>query len=183
MDSPQRENSVSGNGPSPPATEASSAGSGFQAAETAKQTARSVFGDAKRAAVDATEQTASAIGDASASLEDSGQSDLSQATAALASKLHDFSGYLENRSINDLFDDARRLAARNPGLFIAGGVVLGVALSRFFKASMASSSSTRTRSQADFRSRDDAAAEDVRDTEEVASDLAGRGDGESRATH
>jgi hypothetical protein len=196
MDSPQRDNSFSGNGPNPPAGEASAARLGSEAAETAKQTAQSVFGDAKRAAVDATERTADAIGDASASLEDSGQSDLSEATAALASKLHDFSGYLENRSINDLFEDARRLAARNPGLFIAGGVVIGVALSRFFKASMASSASASTsssttpsqstmgRREADVPSRDDAAAEDLADiAHDEDSNPAGRGDGEGRATH
>jgi hypothetical protein len=182
MDAPERDNSFSGNGPSRPGTaSASRAGSG--AAETAKQTAQSVLGDAKRAAVDAADQTASAIGDASASLEDAGQTNLSQATAALASKLHSFSGYLENRSIDDLFNDARRLAERNPGLFIAGGVVLGVALSRFFKASMASSPSERG-GQAAFRSRDAYPGKDMDDIPmDEDLDLAAHGDGDDRATH
>jgi hypothetical protein len=54
----------------------------------------------------------------------------------MADRLHGFSDYLENRRIDELFEDARRLAQRNPGLFIAGGVVLGLALSRFLKASV-----------------------------------------------
>jgi len=201
MDAPERENSSSSSVNGPSRMSADSAGNtsspraGAGAAETAKQTAKSaadsakqtaksVFGDAKSAAVDAAEQTASAIGDASASLEDAGQTNLSQATAALASKLHDFSGYLENRSIDNLFDDARRLAARNPGLFIAGGVVLGVALTRFFKASMTSSPVAMGRPQAGFRPRDDGAPDGTGNFTNYE-DLhpAARGDGEGRATH
>ena len=109
MDAPEHPNdtSFSGNGPSRPTAKPSAARAGAEAVETAKQTAQSALGSAKRMAVDTAEQTASAIGEASASLEDSGQTNLSQATAALASKLRDLSGYIENRSIDDLFDDAR----------------------------------------------------------------------------
>lgn len=186
MDAPERENSSSSsvNGPARTSTgNTSSASAASDAAETAKQTAKSIFGDAKSAAVDAAAQTASAIGDASASLEDAGQTNLSQATAALAAKLHELSGYLENRNINDLYDDARRLAARNPGLFIAGGVVLGVALSRFFKASMTSSAPAVGRPQAGFGTPDNL-PEDAGDlANDDDSKPATRGDGEARATH
>ena len=135
-------------------------------------------------AADAAEETASAIGNAAAAFQDSGQAKLSEATAALASKMHGFSSYLENRSVDDLFDDARRLAARNPGLLIAGGVVLGVALSRFFKASMASTPSDMRRGQADYRSPGHEAADDLDDiANDEQANLATRGDGEGRATH
>jgi hypothetical protein len=135
-------------------------------------------------AADEAEETAAAIGNAAAALKDSGQAKLSEATAALASKLRGFSGYLQDRSIDDLLDDARRLAARNPGLLIAGGVVLGVAMSRFFKASMGSTPADPARRQASLRSRDDDAAGDLGDiANDESSDRAARGDGEGRATH
>jgi hypothetical protein len=94
---------------------------------------------AKRSAVDAADETSAAIEDVANALHSSGQTTLSQAAAAMADRLHGFSNYLENRPVDELFEDARRLAQRNPGLFIAGGVVLGLALSRFLKASIQSS--------------------------------------------
>jgi hypothetical protein len=97
-----------------------------------------MFEGAKRTAVDAADETSAAIEDVANALHSSGQTTLSQAAAAMADRLHGFSDYLENRPVDELFEDARRLAQRNPGLFIAGGVVLGLALSRFLKASIQS---------------------------------------------
>jgi len=42
---------------------------------------------------------------------------------------------LREGSIDELVDDTRALARRNPGLFIAGGLVAGFVLARFVKAS------------------------------------------------
>ena len=185
MDAPERDNSFPGNGPSrAPSGDSPSARAASEATEATKQTAQSVAGNAKRITGDEAEATASAIGDVAAALQDSGQAKLSEASAALAQKLHGFAGYLENRSIDDLLDDARRLAARNPGLLIAGGVVLGVAMSRFLKASMGSTPSALDRRHAG-RSRDDYATEDLRDIGNGEdSDLVTRGgDAEGRSTH
>lgn len=59
--------------------------------------------------------------------------------ADLASRLAGTVGNLATRlregSIDDLVDDTRALARRNPGLFIAGGLVAGFVLARFVKAS------------------------------------------------
>src|SRR5262245_25642632 len=59
--------------------------------------------------------------------------------ADLASRLAGTVGNLATRlregSIDELLDDTRGLARRNPGLFIAGGVVAGFVLARFLKAS------------------------------------------------
>ena len=59
--------------------------------------------------------------------------------ADLASRLAGTVGNLATRlregSIDDLVDDTRALARRNPGLFIAGGFVAGFVLARFVKAS------------------------------------------------
>jgi hypothetical protein len=59
--------------------------------------------------------------------------------ADLASRLAGTVGNLATRlregSIDDLVDDTRALARRNPALFIAGGLVAGFVLARFVKAS------------------------------------------------
>jgi hypothetical protein len=59
--------------------------------------------------------------------------------ADLASRLAGTVGNLATRlregSIEDLVDETRALARRNPGLFIAGGVMAGFVLARFAKAS------------------------------------------------
>jgi hypothetical protein len=102
-------------------------------ADAAKRQAESLYRDASSSAAEAS----AAIGDAAATLESSGHETLSQAAAALSDRVRTFSTYLEDRSLEDLVGDARRLAQRNPGLFIAGGVALGFALSRFLKASSA----------------------------------------------
>jgi hypothetical protein len=138
MDSRERDSSVVGTSSSPSGDDGNSrlAEAGSEAATAAKRKARSVFEDAKRTAVDAADDTSAAIEDVANALHSSGRTTLSQAAAAMADRLHGFSDYLENRPIDELFEDARRLAQRNPGLFIAGGVVLGLALSRFLKASI-----------------------------------------------
>jgi hypothetical protein len=109
------------------------AGAAHDAASAAKQQAESVYRDASSAAA----ETSAAIDEAAAALEGSGHETLSQAAAALSERLRSFSGYLEDRKLEELIGDARQLAQRNPGLFIGGGVALGFALSRFLKASAA----------------------------------------------
>jgi hypothetical protein len=101
------------------------------AAGEAKRQAESFYRDASVAAG----KTSHAIDGAADALETSGHETLSQAAAALSDRVRTFSSYLENRRLEDLLGDARRLAQRNPGLFMAGGVALGFALSRFLKAS------------------------------------------------
>jgi hypothetical protein len=140
MDSREHDSSLSGSGSSPPDDDnaARIAEVASEAAAAAKRKAQAVFEGAKRTAVDAADDTSAAIEDVANSLQSSGQASLSQAAAAMADRLHGFSDYLENRRIDELFEDAHRLAQRNPGLFIAGGVILGVVLSRFLKASIQS---------------------------------------------
>jgi hypothetical protein len=54
---------------------------------------------------------------------------------SLANNVGNLATRLREGSIEDLVDDTRALARRNPGLFIAGGIVAGFALARFAKAS------------------------------------------------
>ena len=114
------------------------AGAAREAVSAAKQQAESLRRDASSVAG----ETSDAIDDAAAALESSGHETLSQAAAALSEHVQAFAGYLEDRKLEDLVGDARHLAQRNPGLFIAGGVALGFVLSRFLKASAADASRT-----------------------------------------
>lgn len=109
-------------------------------ASKAKRQAETVY----RAGSSAAAGTSDAIDDAADALASSGHESLSQAAAALSDQARKFSNYLQDRRLEDLVGDARRLAQRNPALFVAGGVVLGFALSRFLKASAANVSG-RTR--------------------------------------
>ena len=53
----------------------------------------------------------------------------------LAPKLKKFADKLRTSSAEELIDETRRAARRNPELFLLGSIAAGVALSRFFKAS------------------------------------------------
>jgi hypothetical protein len=111
-------------------------------AEQTSEAARDTATRAKRAAEGVYRQTSNAAADASdaidataGTLAESGHETLSQFAASISDRVRTFSTYLENRQLEELVDDARRLAQRNPALFVAGGIALGFTLSRFLKAS------------------------------------------------
>jgi hypothetical protein len=106
------------------------------AANEAKQKAESLY----EGATTLTAEASAAIDRAADGFASSGQETLSQATAALSDRVRTLSKYLEDRRLEDLIGDARQLARSNPTLFVAGGVALGFALSRFLKASAAQES-------------------------------------------
>jgi hypothetical protein len=112
------------------------------AAEQVSDVARDAATGAKRKAEDLYRKTSSTAADASDAIDatadalaDSGHETLSQVAASISDRVRTFSTYLENRQLEELIGDARRLAQRNPALFVAGGVALGFTLSRFLKAS------------------------------------------------
>lgn len=78
---------------------------------------------------------AKALERAAESLDEQGQRTLAQTTTSLASGLSGFAQKLEHSNADELMQEARRLARENPALFILGGVGVGLALSRFLKAS------------------------------------------------
>ena len=107
-------------------------GSGFT--QRLKEDGRQTIEQRKRSAADRVEGIAQA-------LERTGEqfSENEPTLAQLANRLSATVGNLATRlregSIEDLVDDTRALARRNPGLFIAGGLLAGFALARFVKAS------------------------------------------------
>jgi hypothetical protein len=115
-----------------------------ETASSAKRQAESVYRDVSSGAAETADATSNVIEDAASAFDESGHETLGKATAALADHVRKFSSYLESRRIEDFVRDAQRLAQRNPALFIAGGVALGFALSRFFKAGSSQGPSKRT---------------------------------------
>lgn len=69
------------------------------------------------------------------SFREQGEETLAQTTTSIASGLSEYAERLEKRTAEDLIQDLVRLARQNPTLFVLGSVGLGIALSRFFKAS------------------------------------------------
>jgi hypothetical protein len=64
-----------------------------------------------------------------------GNPSLSRYASDLAGSMHGIAGRLRDRSIDDLAEDVRQLARSNPTLFVIGSIGVGLALSRFMKAS------------------------------------------------
>lgn len=105
----------------------------------ATQQVRSRMEQGKSTAADTASSASEVLEHAADDFSQHGQETLARATQMLAGRLSELAGQLENRSLDDLAQQAIGLARRNPGVFVAGGVALGVALSRFFKASSPSS--------------------------------------------
>ncbi len=92
--------------------------------------AEALYLHASSSAAAAASETSAAVDSAASALADSGHEKLSQAASALSEQIRKVSSYFENRGLEDVIGDARRLVQRNPALFIAGGVAVGFALSR-----------------------------------------------------
>lgn len=108
---------------------------GKEGAAAARETAQSRIDEGKRTAASVAGDASDALDETAASLSARGQDSLAEAATAMSDRLSQLSGYLEGRSTDELMREARRLARDNPAMFVAGGVALGLALSRFFKAS------------------------------------------------
>jgi hypothetical protein len=105
------------------------------AGSTAKREVRDKLERGKLAAGRKASETTEALDDLALDLSDEGHETLAQATSEIATRLAQLADYVESKSLDDLTREARSLARRSPGLMIAGGVVIGFALTRFLKAS------------------------------------------------
>ncbi len=76
-----------------------------------------------------------AIDAAAANLDDHDRQGLARYARVLSSNLSNAAGQLEGRTVDELANDAKRLARNNPALFMLGSIAVGFGLSRFFKAS------------------------------------------------
>jgi hypothetical protein len=87
----------------------------------------------KRMAAEQIEEVAHALSRAGEQLEN--QPTLAGYANQIATSVSNLATRLRDGSIEDLIDDTRQLARRNPGLFILGSFAAGVALARFLKSS------------------------------------------------
>ncbi len=84
--------------------------------------------------VDGADALSDAVDAAAASLDDHDREGLARYARELSGNLADAAGHLEGRSVDELANDAKRLARNNPALFMLGSIAVGFGLSRFFKA-------------------------------------------------
>jgi hypothetical protein len=102
-------------------------------AERLKEEGKQRLERGKTTAADQVEHVASAL--KSAGTELGGQSPLGDYANQLADSIGRFGTRLREGSIEDLASDMQAAARRNPGLFIVGGLALGIVLARLVKAS------------------------------------------------
>jgi exonuclease VII small subunit len=96
-----------------------------------KEDGRQTLEQRKRSAADHINDIAQALERAASQLEDPLGAYANRAAAGVGN----LATRLREGSIDELIEDTRQLARRNPALFIAGGVAIGFVLSRFIKAS------------------------------------------------
>lgn len=104
-----------------------------QTAKQAQQRGRARLERGKEAAADQVQQLAGAVEDFAGKLGDTNA--FSGYAADFGRRLSAFADGLRDRSIDELADDARELARRNPTMYLLGSVAVGMALARFMKAS------------------------------------------------
>ena len=71
---------------------------------------------------------------ASVTLRDNKQTPIAQYTDKAAAEIEGASLYLHQHDLNSLITDVEGFARRQPALFIAGGLLLGLAAARFLKS-------------------------------------------------
>jgi hypothetical protein len=106
-----------------------------QAAEEIKARGKDKLETGKKTAARGIEQLAGVLDEATGSLERSEQQSLAGYAQELAGSVRSFANNLRDRSVDDLIGETQTLARRNPALFFFGSVAVGIALSRFLKAS------------------------------------------------
>lgn len=89
----------------------------------------------QRGLADGADSLSDAIDAAASKLDDHDRAGLARYARDLSGHLADAAGRIEGRSVDELANDARRLARNNPALFMIGSIAIGFGLSRFFKAS------------------------------------------------
>lgn len=127
-------------------TDESTRGTASEAAEQTKEEAsrlsekakRQFAGQAEQQKVQASEQLddiGEALRETSESLHERDKDSVANLTEGAARQIDRLSGYLRDRSVNDMLSEAKRFARRSPGMFLGGAAVLGFFGSRFFRSS------------------------------------------------
>ncbi|MPZ75595.1 MAG: hypothetical protein GEU77_03650 [Deltaproteobacteria bacterium] len=103
--------------------------------DEAKSRGRKQFEAGKDKAAEQTEKLAGAVDRIAEDLDEGEQQSLADYAGQLAGSMRHFAENLRGRSLDDLIGDTQQLARNNPTGFLMGSVAVGIALSRFLKAS------------------------------------------------
>lgn len=103
-------------------------------AQRLKEDGRETLEQRKRSAADRVDGIAQALERTGAQFSEN-EPTLAELATRLSSTVGNLATRLREGSVDDLVEDTRAFARRNPGLFIAAGVVAGFVLARFAKAS------------------------------------------------
>jgi hypothetical protein len=104
-------------------------------AEDVKRQGSEQFEARKHTAADQTEKLAGVVDRVSEELRGQDQESLADYAGQLAGSMKNFAESLRQRNLDELVKDTQQLARSNPTLFVMGSVAVGIALSRFLKAS------------------------------------------------
>jgi hypothetical protein len=104
-------------------------------AQDAKRQGQEQFEAHKHTAADQTEKLADVVERVAEEFKGQDQQSLGDYAGQLAGSMKSFAENLRKRSLEDVIRDTQQLARNNPTLFLMGSVAVGIALSRFLKAS------------------------------------------------
>ncbi len=104
-------------------------------ASQATDKAKAVASDHKATAADALSDVADALETSSESLRDNDHDAFARYAGQAAEQVSQFQASIRDKSVGQLMDEAERFARREPGLFVGGAFLLGIAGARFLKAS------------------------------------------------
>ncbi len=112
-----------------------------QLAGKAKQKTKSQVAAQKQRASDKLGHMAKALRQTGDNLRNEQQGKMAEYADSAAEQVERFSGYLTNRSPEELMHETERFARRDPALFLGGAFALGILGARFLKSSSPSPSS------------------------------------------
>jgi hypothetical protein len=113
-------------------------------AQDVKRQGHEQFEARKQTAADQTEKLAGVVDRVSEELRGQDQESLADYAGQLAGSMKNFAESLRQRSLDEFVKDTQQLARSNPTLFLMGSVAVGIALSRFLKASAERSGPNRS---------------------------------------
>lgn len=106
-----------------------------QVTESAKSQARSAFESQKQTMTQNLTHVAQALHTTSDTLEQQNLGPVGNVIDTVANRIESTSGYIQQRSVDDLLQDAENYARQHTWAFLGGGFVLGLAAARFLKSS------------------------------------------------
>ena len=103
--------------------------------DTVKDRASAQLTSQKERATGGLDAIAQAVRQTTERLREQQQHTVAEYADKAAKQLERLSSTLRNKTVNELLQDAHRLARRQPALFIGGGLALGLVAARFLKSS------------------------------------------------